>query len=428
MLWDVFISHASEDKADVARPLADSLRDLGLRVWLDEQQLSLGDSLSRKINDGLSLSRFGVLILSKTFLEKDYPQREMQALLARQTADERYILPILHKVDHSVLKRKLPLLGDLLSMGTDSGIDNVAAAIYKAVRGLPLAYESPKGVRYFEAFDFPPELIDDALFAIQRLCSPSSAEEFLPQRDMTSEDTWMATAEPSFVSVLYSLYAPIIHFTKHRYRFERTLTSLRPSERIRFAILDAAVAALTKDLSMAAATPRLHYTPRVSGWRQRRALEPARYWWQGLTLERIKDAVPSFYDSAESTALPSPGSFRRAYEVGFRAFCGGQQTLGLLANPLYGFHPRDRPVYWRILMLWHSLYSTLCQTQADSSSTQLRCFLFDSPWIEATIPLTAFALEELPETRDVTVLALQGYVRDHILATFRELLADQSNA
>ena|ERR1035441_962014 len=38
MDWDVFISHASEDKATVARPLAELLRKAGLKVWLDENQ------------------------------------------------------------------------------------------------------------------------------------------------------------------------------------------------------------------------------------------------------------------------------------------------------------------------------------------------------------------------------------------------------
>ncbi|HYD12150.1 MAG TPA: toll/interleukin-1 receptor domain-containing protein [Allosphingosinicella sp.] len=54
--WDVFISHASEDKKSVARPLASKLRRLGLTVWLDENELKLGDSLSRKIDEGLTKS------------------------------------------------------------------------------------------------------------------------------------------------------------------------------------------------------------------------------------------------------------------------------------------------------------------------------------------------------------------------------------
>ncbi len=37
--YDVFISHASEDKEEVARPLAEVLRRNGLSVWYDEFEL-----------------------------------------------------------------------------------------------------------------------------------------------------------------------------------------------------------------------------------------------------------------------------------------------------------------------------------------------------------------------------------------------------
>ena len=43
--WDVFISHASEDKDNVARPLAQALRAEGYRVWFDEFTLTVGDGL-----------------------------------------------------------------------------------------------------------------------------------------------------------------------------------------------------------------------------------------------------------------------------------------------------------------------------------------------------------------------------------------------
>ena len=49
--WDVFISHATEDKEEVVRPLAEALQGSGLRVWYDELTRS-GDSLRRKIDGG----------------------------------------------------------------------------------------------------------------------------------------------------------------------------------------------------------------------------------------------------------------------------------------------------------------------------------------------------------------------------------------
>jgi hypothetical protein len=51
-LFDVFLSHSSKDKA-VVRPLAERLRADGLRVWFDEWELKPGDSIPKKLDDGL---------------------------------------------------------------------------------------------------------------------------------------------------------------------------------------------------------------------------------------------------------------------------------------------------------------------------------------------------------------------------------------
>ena len=82
--WDVFISYASEDKATVAVPLAEALRQAGVSVWLDAHELRIGDSLSAKIDEGLSLSRFGGVILSPAFLEKHWPKKEFAGLGAKE--------------------------------------------------------------------------------------------------------------------------------------------------------------------------------------------------------------------------------------------------------------------------------------------------------------------------------------------------------
>jgi hypothetical protein len=70
--WDVFISHASEDKDEVARPLTKILGQMGVKAWFDETELNVGDSLSRTIDAGLSKSKFGIVILSPSFLKKDW--------------------------------------------------------------------------------------------------------------------------------------------------------------------------------------------------------------------------------------------------------------------------------------------------------------------------------------------------------------------
>jgi hypothetical protein len=66
--WDVFISHASEDKDTFIRPLAIALKSLGISVWYDEFSLELGDSISRSIDKGLSESAYGLVVISPPFV------------------------------------------------------------------------------------------------------------------------------------------------------------------------------------------------------------------------------------------------------------------------------------------------------------------------------------------------------------------------
>lgn len=70
-VWDVFISHASDDKGAVARPLRNALEEFGVKVWFDAFELGIGDSLRRKIDQGLASSTFGVVILSTAFFAKE---------------------------------------------------------------------------------------------------------------------------------------------------------------------------------------------------------------------------------------------------------------------------------------------------------------------------------------------------------------------
>jgi len=131
---DIFISHAFEDKDSIARPLYNELIRRGVRVWFDEATLELGDSLRRKIDEGLSRCRFGVVILSPSFLAKDWTQRELDGLVARETASgEKAILPIWHQLDGKTLAKYSPILADKLAAKSSDG---VSAAADKIVRVL----------------------------------------------------------------------------------------------------------------------------------------------------------------------------------------------------------------------------------------------------------------------------------------------------
>lgn len=81
--YDVFISHASEDKEAVVRPLANALKEKGLNVWYDEFELKIGDSLRRKIDQGLAKSRFGIVVISRSFIKKGWTNYELDGLMTK---------------------------------------------------------------------------------------------------------------------------------------------------------------------------------------------------------------------------------------------------------------------------------------------------------------------------------------------------------
>lgn len=130
--WDVFISHASEDKPFV-RALAAALKTQRVRVWLDQHELTMGDSLSQKIDHGLARSRHGIVVLSKAFFEKHWPQKELAGLVQREVAGRKVILPIWHGVVHADVVQFSPTLADKLAANSDHGVDAVVAKVLAAI-------------------------------------------------------------------------------------------------------------------------------------------------------------------------------------------------------------------------------------------------------------------------------------------------------
>lgn len=123
--WDVFISHASEDKKDVARPIAEKLQEHGLTVWYDEFTLRVGDSLSDSINLGLAKSIYGVVILSPNFINKKWPRNELNGLVAREELTNQIILPVWHNINEKEVKTFSPILADRIALRSSEGIEKV---------------------------------------------------------------------------------------------------------------------------------------------------------------------------------------------------------------------------------------------------------------------------------------------------------------
>ncbi len=106
----------------------------GVEVWYDEFELTVGKSLRRSIDNGLSNSKFGIVVLSEYFFQKEWPQKELDGLFAKEVNGEKVILPIWHKISKNEVIKYSPIIADLMALNSSSfTIEELAKEIAKAV-------------------------------------------------------------------------------------------------------------------------------------------------------------------------------------------------------------------------------------------------------------------------------------------------------
>ena len=105
--FDVFISHATEDKAETARPIQAALERRKVRVFLDEEHIAWGENFTKKINTALGAARTVVAIVSQSSISKDWPLAELNAALDLEITGQKTVFVVMvGKPDLS----KMPLL------------------------------------------------------------------------------------------------------------------------------------------------------------------------------------------------------------------------------------------------------------------------------------------------------------------------------
>jgi len=132
---DIFISHASEDKDEIVRSLANALADCGLDVWYDDFSLRIGDSLRQKIDRGLANSRVGLVVLSPAFISKGWTNYELDGIVTRSVSGEQILLPIWHNLTKQQVVDFSPSLADKVARSTATHtVDEIAQEIAELIR------------------------------------------------------------------------------------------------------------------------------------------------------------------------------------------------------------------------------------------------------------------------------------------------------
>ena len=120
--YDVFVSHAWEDKESFVEEFVQELQKLNLRVWYDKKQIKWGDSMRAKIDEGLRKSKFGVAVLSPDYIKegKYWTKAELDGLFQLESVNGKMLLPVWHNLTKKEVMAYSPIIAGKLAMNTAS--------------------------------------------------------------------------------------------------------------------------------------------------------------------------------------------------------------------------------------------------------------------------------------------------------------------
>jgi hypothetical protein len=212
-------------------------------------------------------------------------------------------------------------------------------------------------------------LSEAAEFAFQKcrdLTKPSVCFALRPERYNTGagDGSWMLNRSSELISALYALFTPVAIWRLLKDRLTNVDCSVDKGVYFRYQLARQLYSTFHHDDILASLSPVLQYDPRVSDWRTKRLEFPEKHWWQGLTRGRL-DRVIEIFITGDNMAkrLLTFGEFEDVYLTTYES-CdrSRQKILGVAANPLYGFTPFERPVFWRSLMVQAHLHHALSES------------------------------------------------------------------
>jgi hypothetical protein len=203
------------------------------------------------------------------------------------------------------------------------------------------------------------ELSENALYRIYSLARVARVGDLKPGRG------WMSSIHSYYlISTVYNLMVPMAVFRIIQRRL--TMVDLRVDPNINMQYL------LTKYLYYSFAEhhelaleyePILEYDPNCEDWERKRQEQPEKYWRQGLAIGRLDNAVESLLvrESMGIWRSMSFGEFESGY---FKEGSAVHSSFDVVVDLFFDFHPKTRPVLWRILVIQAHIYQGILHALA----------------------------------------------------------------
>jgi hypothetical protein len=183
-----FLSHASEDKASFAEPLARELARLGVEPWLDKWEIRPGDSLVRKLFDeGLSTVDAVIVIVSAVSVNKRWVREELDAAMVSRIRNDTRLIPV--QLDGAEMPAPLRHLVWITSDRSSEDVKAAAGEIATTMYGRDLRPVVASPPTYATASAVP------GLSAGESLMLTRLAERAIAQGHLLPGMNWAAVAE-----------------------------------------------------------------------------------------------------------------------------------------------------------------------------------------------------------------------------------------
>jgi hypothetical protein len=358
----VFISHRRADKP-LARAVATVLQAVGLHYWFDENDADAqwaaelgmaGDqALVYSIERGIRHCTQMLGLLSAETRGSWWVPYEIGFSSSHGSRTSYLLLESIRTMDglpeYVRLAANYWSIDELVRWAASLAQGHVQAS------AIPLDVALLASLRQFLPQQ-PPEpvisrLSSQAVASIDRLFDSRTQRAL--QLEPPEEFRWLPTRGGLVRDLAYDLYAPLAFYQLR----SSALAGLEQD------ILGLVYRSVTLHYKLAQVAPALEYHPQVQGWRRRRYAEPSSSWLQGLSMEQLNERLSRFFvvpGIGQGQRLATREEFKAEFDRVLRSGAEhDQRSLGVLVNPLFGFTPRDRPVFVRVLAMQQLLYQQI---------------------------------------------------------------------
>jgi len=200
------------------------------------------------------------------------------------------------------------------------------------------------------------ELSENALHRIYSIARTAKAGE------LSSREGWLSDTRAYYtVSTVYKLMAPLVIYRLIQRRLTLVDLNVDPHINAQYSLAKRVYISFTDDFELARINPELDYDPNAEPSAQVMRRQPDKYVRQAIFVGWLDSLIDDFIkrEADGSLRCMTYGEFEKAYFQEDAQI----EPFNIAVSLFLNFHPRTRPVLWRILVSQAHIYEGLIRTR-----------------------------------------------------------------